>query len=181
MKYYTIYKITHNPSNKFYIGRHITDNLNDSYMGSGKLITAAIKKYGADQFTKTYISIFSEEHLMYEKEAELVTEEFCKREDTYNVAPGGFGGGWRHINSNVELRQQKNKKARKIANANGALEKAAERYKENRQKYENNPNRCPVCNNNIPYLKRNRNTYCSSSCQARITNKTRSLHKNKAI
>lgn len=29
---------------------------------------------------------------MYDKEAELVTEEYCLKENTYNIKPGGKGG-----------------------------------------------------------------------------------------
>lgn len=100
-KFYTIYKITNKNTGKFYIGRHITTNLNDDYMGSGKYIRRAVEKYGANSFLKEYLFIFDNEEEMYNKEAEIVTEEFCLREDTYNIAPGGFAGGFRHINQNV--------------------------------------------------------------------------------
>ena len=50
--FYTIYKITNLINNKFYIGKHQTNNVDDEYMGSGKLITAAIKKYGANSFER---------------------------------------------------------------------------------------------------------------------------------
>ena len=49
MKYFTIYQITNNINNKYYIGKHITDNPYDSYMGSGKAIIRAIKKYGKEK------------------------------------------------------------------------------------------------------------------------------------
>jgi len=96
--YYTIYKITHIPSGKFYIGRHQTKNLDDEYMGSGAYLKRAQEKYGLDQFRKEYLHIFDSDQPMYEMEQELVTEEFCKRSDTYNVQSGGFDGGWQWVN-----------------------------------------------------------------------------------
>lgn len=69
-------------------------------MGSGKRIKKAIKKYGIENFTKEILFIFESEEEMNLKEKELVTEEFVKREDTYNLCPGGHGG-FGYINSNI--------------------------------------------------------------------------------
>lgn len=89
---YIIYKITNKKNNKIYIGKHQTLDINDIYMGSGKLLKRAIKKYGIDNFEKQILYIFDSEEEMNLKEKELVTEEFCEREDTYNLCPGGQGG-----------------------------------------------------------------------------------------
>lgn len=43
---YTVYKTTNIINGKYYIGVHKTTNPNDSYLGSGKAIKEAIKKYG---------------------------------------------------------------------------------------------------------------------------------------
>ena len=45
-KYHYFYKITNNINNHFYYGVHNTNNLNDGYMGSGKRLHIAYKKYG---------------------------------------------------------------------------------------------------------------------------------------
>lgn len=90
--YYTIYQITCNTTGKIYIGKHQTKNTDDEYMGSGKLLGYAKQKYGIKNFTKKILYIFETEEEMNQKEAELVTEDFCSREDTYNLCPGGHGG-----------------------------------------------------------------------------------------
>lgn len=97
--HYTVYKTTCKKSGKIYIGKHQTKNLNDGYFGSGKLLGYALKKYGRDNFEKELLYVFSTEEEMNCKEAELVTEEFCAREDTYNLCPGGKGG-WGYVNQN---------------------------------------------------------------------------------
>jgi hypothetical protein len=96
--YYTIYKIINNIDGREYIGQHKTKKLDDDYMGSGKHLISAQKFHGIENFSKEILFIFDNEHEMDAKEAELVTEEYCKRDDTYNIAPGGFGGGYRYLN-----------------------------------------------------------------------------------
>lgn len=97
--YFTIYKITNKANGTIYIGKHQTNNLDDGYMGSGKLITSAIKKYGRDAFVKEILFVFDNEADMNIKEAELVTEEFVSKSSNYNLCPGGYGG-FGYINSN---------------------------------------------------------------------------------
>lgn len=96
---YTIYKITNINTGQIYIGKHQTKNINDSYMGSGKRIINAISKYGLENFEKKIIHVFDNEEDMNAKEAELVSESFCLREDTYNIVAGG-SGGFGYINRN---------------------------------------------------------------------------------
>lgn len=97
--YYTIYKITNTINGKIYIGKHQTKDLNDNYMGSGQYLNRAIKKHGKESFIKEILYLFQSENEMNQKEKELVNEEFCLREDTYNICIGGQGG-FSYINKN---------------------------------------------------------------------------------
>lgn len=110
-EFYTIYQITNLLNNKIYIGKHQTSNLNDGYMGSGSDLLSDYKSIEKEHFKKEILYIFDNEEEMNLKEAELVTKEFCLREDTYNKNPGGKGG-FGYINSNPELSVSKSKKGR---------------------------------------------------------------------
>ena len=90
--YYFVYKTTNKVNNKFYIGCHTTENLNDGYLGSGKFLKKAIKKYGEENFTREIIKFFDNERDMYKYEHKIVNENFIKSKDNYNSALGGKGG-----------------------------------------------------------------------------------------
>ena len=90
--FYTIYKITNLINNKIYVGKHQTKDLNDDYMGSGKHLRHSINKYGIENFKKEILFVFDTETEMNAKEKEIVSEEFCLRNDTYNLCNGGQGG-----------------------------------------------------------------------------------------
>lgn len=101
--YYTVYKTTNLINGKIYIGKHVTKNPYDKYLGSGKQIKDAITKYGIENFKKEVLFIFDNKNDMASKEKELVTEEFCKRSDTYNMHEGGEGG-FAHIRQSPEYK-----------------------------------------------------------------------------
>lgn len=92
-KYHLVYKTINTVNNKIYIGLHSTDNLNDRYIGSGKLLKHAINKYGKEKFTCIHLCIFFKREFAREFEAKLVDTSFCKRKDTYNLIEGGGGVG----------------------------------------------------------------------------------------
>ena len=102
--FYTIYKIINKINGKTYTGMHKTDNLEDGYMGSGKLIRKAIEKHGLENFEKEILHIFDNEEDMKNKEKELVV----LGEMSYNLCPGGKGG-FGYIN-NSDIVKFKDKK-----------------------------------------------------------------------
>jgi len=114
--YYYLYKITNLLNSKIYIGVHQTSNLNDNYFGSGLNLKRAIKKYGKENFSKEILEFFNSPELMFQKEKELVNEDFVKSQNTYNLKQGGIGS-FAYINSlpNQGHRTGQQREASKIA------------------------------------------------------------------
>lgn len=91
-KFNYFYKITNNINGHYYYGVHSTNDINDGYMGSGKRLHWAYKKYGKENFTKEIIKFFENQNDAYEYESIMVTENLTKNDDCYNIKTGGFGG-----------------------------------------------------------------------------------------
>jgi hypothetical protein len=90
-----LYRTTNLVNSKIYVGVHKLQNTSKSrcYLGSGYGLKSAIKKYGRDKFTRITLAKFNCFEDAYFAEAEMVTQEFIDRPDTYNMCLGGRGGG----------------------------------------------------------------------------------------
>lgn len=115
MKYY-VYKITNKLNGKWYIGkRKHKSPYDDSYMGSGKLIKEAIKKYGVNSFIKEILDIFDNNDDAAKFEASLVTKQTISTAMSYNMHEGGHGG-FAHLNDGSKKHKERCKKASKKSN-----------------------------------------------------------------
>ncbi len=90
--YYLLYEITNLVNGKTYIGQHTTENVDDGYMGSGKAIMDAIKKYGKENFKKEILLYAKNEVALNFFERALVTPEFIELNTNYNLREGGGNG-----------------------------------------------------------------------------------------
>jgi hypothetical protein len=88
-KYHYIYKTTNLLNDKYYIGVHSTNNLEDGYLGSGTTIAAAIQKHGEDNFKKEILEFFSCAEDKWLAEIKYVTLEVVRDPNSYNQAAGG--------------------------------------------------------------------------------------------
>jgi hypothetical protein len=91
----------------FYIGVHKTTDPNDDYLGSGKRLKYAIKKYGVENFVKEVLYSFETKEEAFSKEKELVTEEVLDSGKCYNLKIGGEGG-WDFANQSYDSHKRKN-------------------------------------------------------------------------
>ena len=89
---YYIYRITNKVNGKTYIGQHKYRKLNDSYMGSGKLLKLAKKKYGIENFKKEILEFnIPNVDLANDLEQMYILFERAKGKAEYNIADGGLG------------------------------------------------------------------------------------------
>ena len=90
---YYIYRITNKVNGKTYIGQHKYKDLSDNYMGSGKLIRRAQKKYGMESFEKEILySRIQYKETADDMEKFAIAKERALGKAEYNIADGGQGG-----------------------------------------------------------------------------------------
>ncbi len=99
------YKTTNLINHKFYYGVHSTDNLEDSYLGSGLAIKYAIKKYGKENFKKEILKYFQTSKDAFEYEEKVVGQELLKDPSCYNLKQGGVGNHRHSEESKQKLRK----------------------------------------------------------------------------
>ena len=90
-KYHIIYRTTCIVTNRFYIGMHSTDDLNDRYLGSGVRLRRSVAKHGADYHTREVLEILPSRQAASDREKELLSEELRADPLCMNCGPGGLG------------------------------------------------------------------------------------------
>ena len=94
---FILYETTNLINGKKYRG--VSNGQNEFYLGSGKTLKKAIKKYGWKNFSRQILLEASSREVIYQLEKEYVNQEWVDDRNTYNIKLGG-SGGWDYINEN---------------------------------------------------------------------------------
>ena len=88
-----VYKTTNLVNDKFYVGVHgcMNPDVFDGYLGSGKVLLLAIKKYGKENFIRETLFEYETYEEVFLKEHRIVDKKFLEKDDVYNLRVGGFG------------------------------------------------------------------------------------------
>jgi hypothetical protein len=92
MKHF-LYRTINKLNQRYYVGIHSTENLDDGYLGSGKRIKAEIGKYGKENFEKVILEELPTRKALEDREREIVNEDLMKDPLCLNLKNGGEGGG----------------------------------------------------------------------------------------
>lgn len=125
-----IYKTTNLINEKWYIGKDQKNN--PKYLGSGKLINFAIKKYGRENFRKEIVAFEDDRQILADLEREIIRHTDAVNDPmSYNIAIGGNGGhNWGNYPEEqqaiIKLKMKKtdaDKESRRIFSINNNLSK----------------------------------------------------------
>lgn len=124
MKHF-IYKTTCLVTGKFYLGMHSTENENDGYMGSGKILLRSLKKYGKDQHRFEILEFLSDRQTLQAREREIITEELISDPLCMNLKVGGEGGGEKGVSRSAETRAKMSASMKGVPKSPEHIEKVA--------------------------------------------------------
>lgn len=104
-------------NNKYYIGVHSTNKIEDNYLGSGKALKRSIKKHGREHFKKYIVRFFDNKQEMFEFESLVVDTNVIKDINSYNIVTGG-SGGYRNISNHGKVQISLARKNKVVARDN---------------------------------------------------------------
>lgn len=87
-----IYKTVCTVTERYYIGMHSTDDINDNYLGSGLQLKRSIKKYGARAHSKSILEFCESRDELKHRERQLINSELIGDILCMNLMIGGEGG-----------------------------------------------------------------------------------------
>lgn len=117
-----VYKTTNLITKKIYVG--VTSKDDPGYLGSGKTLNKAIKKYGKENFVRETLEECYSEKELFEREIFWIKELKSKGSNGYNLTDGGMGilnptkEVRKKISKSLTGRIQSEETKRKIAEAN---------------------------------------------------------------
>ena len=85
-----VYRTENKVNGNFYYG--VTNGNNPDYLGGGKLLLKAIKKYGRSNFVMRTVKEFDNIEDCFNLEKLIVDQDLVDRDDCYNLKLGGEGG-----------------------------------------------------------------------------------------
>lgn len=100
MRYYLVYRTENLLTGHFYYGVHETNVIDDGYLGSGRKLKEAIKKYGVNNFKRRVVARCRSRAQMYELEKKFIAP-WIGDPRCYNLHAGGKGG-WQHVNQRLD-------------------------------------------------------------------------------
>lgn len=114
-----VYKTTNLINGKWYIGKDETDR--SYYLGSGKALANAIKKYGKESFEKVIIEECNSREELNSREAYWIKATNAQKNCmSYNIGAGGIGGDWTTGFTKEEVKEIYKKRGNQTDNFKGA-------------------------------------------------------------
>lgn len=84
-----VYKTTHIPSGRYYIGVHSTRILEDGYLGSGRELKTAIEQNGLQAFKREVLGHFPTRQAASDCERTVVNQSVVDDPMSFNLVRGG--------------------------------------------------------------------------------------------
>lgn len=121
---YIVYETTNLVNGKYYVGVHQQSDLEfDGYLGSGVAISRAIKKHKSCNFMRVILNVYYDSVEAFNREREIVNDEFVLNKNTYNLCVGGGPENQDEVSKAISEKSRKRSPAsietkRKISEAN---------------------------------------------------------------